>query len=138
MSVGDELRTMAGRLESVDFTPTLSVSRDEMATETHDSFMGSKTPEGVPWAPFKRPPVPMRKLLVKTGALMASALPSIMQGTIEPKRLTVDPAGLVPYGKFHRSGTSRMPRREFMELTTKLVSDTTERAAKQVGEILGG
>lgn len=72
------------------------------------AFAAQATPEGVPWAPLKRPRA--GKILRRTGRLRRGATVAVTWGN--QVRLRV-PA----YGVYHLTGTSRMPARPWQPMT---------------------
>lgn len=100
-------------------------------------FLNETTPEGIPWEALSDITVSRKgfsKKLVETGRLYESV--TTANGTADTIwETSEDPAYLVfgtsvPYGRFHMTGTKRMPARPFMGIS----SQTFDRVAEAVAE----
>ena len=110
----DEARTsleaMAARLR--DLSPVMAVIAADTMTLIDDSFAGSRAPDGSTWAPLAASTLRRRRGTTATILVDRTILrPSIFARG--------QPSGLqfgtnVPYGRYHQTGTPRMPRRAFL------------------------
>lgn len=124
-----------GELRKLDFTPAWKIVRVLVSSETKLNFARGQTPDGTPWAPLKRPSKrrggKSAKPLRDKGLLMAS-VSGAGAGHVEETSKTAFVFGTnLDYADFHQSGTRRIPRREFLGLTPKMI----ERIAGMVADV---
>ena len=106
------LDAMAARLR--DLSPVTQIIAADTMTLIDDSFAGSRAPDGAAWAPLAASTLARRRGTTATILVDKTILrPSIFA--------RAQPTGLqfgtnVPYGRYHQTGTRRMPRRAFLPI----------------------
>lgn len=106
MSGGGKIAALVRKLEimaSPQFRQELSARlADEAKRQYTLDFQRQRDPYGAKWAPTKKP---SGKTLIRTGYLRASGEVEVVSA--DGFRFRV----YAPYGRFHQSGTFRMPQR---------------------------
>ncbi len=123
------LEARAKNLQTADLSKPLKVARQLLISATRQNFALGQSPDGIPWAPLKRPrnrPRDTRKgrkagsldlPLRDTGLLMGSLTGGDID-SIEGNELRFGTS--VFYGVFHQFGTRTIPRRQFLGVTDDL------------------
>ena len=136
-------QVVAARLGAFDLRAALRTVALYLSSQAKLAFVNQASPDGVPWARFKRPPSvkrggPSAKLLRDTGILMGSLTGQTDSGHVEEITATSLRWGTnVRYGAFHQHGTKRMVARPFLGITpamlkriTQILGDALKRAGK--------
>ncbi len=138
-----ELQQIAARLGTIDLRHALRTVALYLSSQARKAFDAQASPDGVPWAKFKRPPSvkrggPTSKLLRDTGILMGSLTGQASGGHVE--EITAGSlrwGSNVPYGGYHQAGTKTIPARPFLGVTPAMVgriklilADAVKRAVK--------
>ncbi len=144
-----ELRQIAARLGTIDLRHALRTVALYLASQARKAFDQQASPDGVPWAKFKRPPSvkrggPSSKLLRDTGILMGSLtgqaggghVEEITAGSLRWGTNVTGESGF-PYGAAHQFGTRTIPARPFLGVTPAMIGrikliimDAVKRAVK--------
>jgi len=120
------LGAYADQLAHVDLTEPLTTAAFYLAQEARKCFDEQRSPDGAPWAGWKRPPSakrggPASKLLRNTDVLMAS-LAGKGQGHIESVMSASMVWGTaVGYAAYHQYGTRTIPARPFIGVTDAML-----------------
>ncbi len=141
------LQAQADRLKNADLTQPLKVVRQLLISATKQNFALGQSPDGVPWAPLKRPrrrPRDKRKgrrpgsidlPLRDTGLLMASVtagdIDEIGSGTLRY-------GTSLSYAKYHQLGTKYIPRRQFLGINDDLTARINDVIRKYLQKLLRG
>ena len=139
LDLSGALAPLVGRL---DFRIPLRTVALYLNSQARKCFDEQRSPDGKPWARFKRKPSarrggPSAKLLRNTGILMAS-LTGQAGGHVEVLTATSLTWGSnVPYAGYHQHGTKHIPARPFLGITDQMRGRIEQIVAEYVKRALG-
>lgn len=124
------LNRLAGGLEPLATrirARVVNMHQRRVATEKTD-------PDGRPW-----PPLAASTLSYKRGTMLVETSRLLGSFTSTQSGLTVTVSNqAIPYNMFHQFGTKRMPRRRFMGLGAKNITEIQQTCRNFILERLGG
>ncbi len=144
------LEARSKRLQTADFTAPLKVARQLLVSATKMNFALGQSPDGIPWAPLKKPRQRKRDKSKKrkdrsadlplrdTGLLMASVTGSGAGSIDEISGNTLRWGTSVFYAPFHQFGTRHIPRRPFMGMTPELKARIDSVLKKFIAKLISG
>lgn len=78
---------------------------------------------------YKNPPETTGKILIWTGRLRRG-----FEDYVEKTRVTI--SNKVPYFKYHQQGGGKLPKRQMLGITQKLINLVTEKSQKYINELI--
>ena len=122
----DFLAGLGESLQRIDFAKPLATVGLYLASQAQQRFDEQRSPDGVPWADWARPPSekrggPTAKLLRDTDVLMASLTSQAHAEHIEEATSASLLWGTnLPYSSFQQEGTEDIPARPFLGINDKM------------------
>lgn len=142
LTLSIEVDRLANVVGALDFREPLKVAGIMLASEAKMSFVNQASPDGSPWAPFKRTPSARRggksaKLLRDTGLLMASYQGG--QGHAENvTALSMEWGSSLDRAGWHNSGTRTIPARPQAGFTPLIAQDIGDMVSEWLEKQLAG
>jgi phage gpG-like protein len=137
MTAGDFNRwcqEQGGKLARLDLSPVMRQGALLVVADLKSRYDRSVSPEGVPWAPLRRPrrrSAGADKPLLDTGQMRAAVTATAVLGGIVA-------SNAVGYAGFHQEGTRRMVARPNMGFSGEFLADFQELLADYLAENLLG
>ncbi len=141
------LQAQADRLRGADLTVPLKVARQLLISATKQNFALGQSPDGIPWAPLKRPrsrkrdkskkrrpgsiDLPLRDTDTLMNSVTAGDIDEISGGTLRY-------GTSLSYARYHQFGTKYIPRRQFLGLNDQLVQRINDVIRKYLQKLLRG
>ncbi len=141
------LQAKADRLKNADLTKPLKIVRQLLISATKQNFALGQSPDGVPWAPLKRPrrrPRDKRKGRRKGSIDMPLRDSGLLMASVTAGDIDEISGGALRYGtslsyaRYHQFGTRYIPRRQFLGLNDDLVARINDVIRKYLQGILRG
>lgn len=145
-------RDLGEALKRLDWAPIFKVIGQILASGTLLNFQQSRSPDGVPWKPLKRPRRRSRamgradaakgeadKPLQDSGLLKGSVTDVNSPDHFENYSGTLFTYGSnVEYGPFHQWGAKYIPIREFLGLNDFILESVQSFLSEEIARQLGG
>ncbi len=144
------LKAKSKGLQTANFSVPLKVIRQLLISATKMNFALGQSPDGVPWAPLKRPrsrPRDKRKgrkagsvdLPLRDSNTLMNSLTANGPGSVdEISGNTLRWGTSVFYAPFHQYGTRYIPRRQFLGMTPELQARIDSVLKKFIAKLIAG
>ncbi len=144
------LEARSKRLQTADFTAPLKIARQLLVSATKMNFALGQSPDGIPWAPLKRPrsrPRDKRKgrkagsvdLPLRDSNTLMNSLTANGPGSVdEISGNTLRWGTSVFYAPFHQYGTRYIRPRPFLGMTPELKQRIDSVLKKFIAKLISG